>query len=185
MWFENGERYCLLKFKEFNDIVSLALNKSVSLSNSNYKNLFIIWWNLNEENELKFINNYGKEYNIPFNKFKSDVNKYCNIIHKDYLNINIYKNKNLKEIPYCYRDIIYQLHGLWLQKKVKTNFELVVSYIQQKFKTDASKLYGRIYTPYENTPYENTSNGNNSYENTSNENTPYENTSNGNTQNEE
>jgi len=148
LWHSSGKRYLLLEFEEFKNIMNLAFNKSVNLSLSNKKNLFTIWWRLSSENEYKFIKYYGKEYCNPFNSFKYDVNKFCNLIHRDYLNVNIYKKKNLKDIPFCYRDIIYELHGLWLREKIQTTFELVVSFIHNKFKEEPTKIYGRIYTPY-------------------------------------
>ena len=74
--------------------------------------------------------------NYYFGEFKSTYEKYDNIFNifkKDlldtYVNVNIKKELEKKDIPFQLKPLIYELHGIYLQTQQKINSQKVEEYI--------------------------------------------------------
>ena len=146
-----------LSFKNMNNIISYMNNLSyetpgvvikynnyrTKIRNQNYnfvKNirgntpkLLNHYLDLKNKNMIKQYLYYFPEYKNEFNEFQQDIFKSINLLHHLYKGRHIYKKETSgylknEDIPYEYKPLVYELHGQYLNTRIKITFEYVKMY---------------------------------------------------------
>ncbi len=94
----------------------------------NNKNIFFNYIELRQNAMVKEYLEYFPEYKQEFNEYRKSIETTTMKLHQFYKDCYIYKTKDKNTIPFELRPLCYEMHGKYLDTKVKWNRNTVINY---------------------------------------------------------
>ena len=104
----------------FTDVKNLKTNSNNTLFN---------YCTHKKNNTVQLFLYYFGEYRNDFMKYDTVYDIFKKKLYDTYVNVNIKKELEKKDIPFQLKPLIYELHGIYLQTKQKINSKKVEDYI--------------------------------------------------------
>ena len=96
----------------------------------NTRNMKYIYYNLRKKGDVKEFLSYFPEHNDTFIEFQNELHSVSRNLWELYKKCYINKTHDkLQTIPYEYRPICYELHGIYLNTRQKISWDLVKSFV--------------------------------------------------------
>lgn len=95
----------------------------------NYNNNFMNYISLKQNSKLSEYLTYFPENRYDFNDYDMRVINIKNKTYENYVNVFIKKTKELKDVEYSLKPILYEVHGIYLNDKKNMTFEKVSKYV--------------------------------------------------------
>ena len=119
---------------KYNSIRSKVRNTSYSWAKNlrgNTNNLKFLYLQLRQNGALQEYNTYFPEHSELFSSYQKDLFDTTGKLHQSYMDLHVAKKKNIKEIPYEFRPLCYQLHGIYIQSQRPNTFAKVKNFFNQ------------------------------------------------------
>ena len=139
MDFANNQNYdfqgIVMKYNGFRSKIRNTKYNYVKHLKGNTRNMKFVYLNLRQNNTLNSFLEFFPEYHEEFEEYKSQLFQMTNDFWNCYKTYYISANKinlNKKEMPYQFRPLCYELHGIYLSKKhngYKINWTEIKNYI--------------------------------------------------------
>lgn len=89
---------------------------------------------LRQSNKVKKYLQYFVENSTLVNFYRNLVHTFTNNLYFQYHSVHIAKISKLSDVPYCYRQLVYKIHGLYIsQKNINPSFKItrkdVIDYV--------------------------------------------------------
>lgn len=97
----------------------------------NTNNLKFLYLQLRQNGALQEYNTYFPEHSKVFSEYQKDLFETTGKLHQSYMDLHVNKIKNIKQIPYEFRPLCYQLHGIYLQSQRPNTFAKVKNFFNQ------------------------------------------------------
>ena len=105
--------------------------KRVQKMKGNTNNPCLNYISLRQSGNLREYLKYFPENQIQFNEYKDKIHKLSNDLYTTYKNTHIHKTNEVKDIPYHLKPLVYEVHGLYLQRKQPTTWFDIKDYIHK------------------------------------------------------
>ena len=118
----------IFKFKGMRSKVRNTEYDKVKHLRGNNKNIFFNYIELRQNAMVKEYLEYFPEYKQEFNEYRKSIETTTMKLHQFYKDCYIYKTKDKNTIPFELRPLCYEMHGKYLDTKVKWNRNTVINY---------------------------------------------------------
>ena len=95
----------------------------------NTKNLKYLYYNMRKSNSVKEYLQYFPEYSDMFGEFQNEIHNTTKELFKQYHNCYVKKISPKNTIPYEYKPLCYELHGIYLKFREYIDFNEVKKFI--------------------------------------------------------
>lgn len=139
MDFVNNQNYdfqgLVMKYNGFRSKIRNTKYNYVKHLRGNTRNMKFVYLSLRQNNTLNSFLEFFPEYDVEFEEYKSQLFQMTNDFWNCYKTYYISPNKvnlNKKEMPYQFRPMCYELHGIYLSRKntgFKINWTQIKNYI--------------------------------------------------------
>ena len=131
---------------QYEEVKELKGSLPIMTEQRNIPNLFKVYWRLRSNHDgslTKFCQYFGQhKYNNIFNYFNQSVHKLTGDLHQTYLNAFALRRLAKPDIPYEFKPLCGDLHGIYQQTGKPIEFEHVANYING---CPVSMIYWRIF----------------------------------------
>ena len=116
---KGNKRYNLIS-PEFKKVKSLKINMNNELIN---------YIELRQNGNLKEYLKYFPEHCKLFTEYREKIHTFTNQLYSEYKNSHIFKTKSKKDIPYQFKPLVYEIHGIYKKNKKPIRWEDIKNYI--------------------------------------------------------
>lgn len=116
-------------------------NKRYKIINNNYKrvqeikpntnNLMLAYLEIKKMKKMNQYLSYFPENKKNFDKYFRFLKEYTNQLYVYYCNIFIKKSKSIKDVPYEYRKLLYNIHNTYLNSGEKINITKIINILEK------------------------------------------------------
>lgn len=104
----------------------------------NRNNLFLTYFDLRKNGQLKEYFNYFPENTSLFEEYRDKVHRFSNELYTTYKDTYIYKKMEKKDVPYYLNPYMSEIHKKYLETKIPISWEMIKNYI---YNLDSEKIY--------------------------------------------
>lgn len=100
----------------------------------NQSDFFYRYLELRQSGKVKELLNYFPEYYNLVNMYRETIHTFTENLYSYYINVNIIKTTLLSNVPYCYKQHVYKIHGQYISEKMndelfKVSRKYVIDYV--------------------------------------------------------
>ena len=100
----------------------------------NQSDFFYRYLELRQLGKVQELLNYFPEYHNLVNMYRETIHTFTENLYLHYVNVNITRTSSLSNIPYCYKQHVYKIHGQYLASKIddklfKVSRKYVINYV--------------------------------------------------------
>ncbi len=96
----------------------------------NQPDFFYRYLELRQLGQVKEFLHYFPEYYNSVNMYRETIHTFTENLYLYYINVNITRTTSLSNIPYCYKQHVYKIHGQYLLSKIDDKlFKVSIKYI--------------------------------------------------------
>ena len=100
----------------------------------NQSNFLYRYLELRQTGQVKELLNYFPEYYNSVNMYRETIHTFTENLYLYYISVNVTKTTLLSNVPYCYKQHVYKIHGHYISSKIddklfKVSRKYVIDYI--------------------------------------------------------
>jgi hypothetical protein len=100
----------------------------------NQPDFFYRYLELRQSGQVKELLKYFPEYYNFVNMYRNTIHTFTESLYLHYINVNIMRTTSLANVPYCYKQHVYKIHGQYLSQKMnnelfKVSQKYVIDYV--------------------------------------------------------
>lgn len=96
----------------------------------NQPNFLYRYLELRQTGQVKELLNYFPEYYNCVNMYRNTIHTFTESLYLYYINVNIMRTTSLTNVPYCYKQHVYKIHGQYLSQKINNElFKISQKYV--------------------------------------------------------
>lgn len=96
----------------------------------NQPDFFYRYLELRQLGQVKEFLHYFPEYYNSVNMYRETIHTFTENLYLYYINVNITRTTSLSNVPYCYKQHVYKIHGQYLLSKIDDKlFKVSIKYI--------------------------------------------------------
>ena len=129
LYFEN-QGY-VLKYKNFRSKIRNPSYNWVKNLKGNTNNMKYLYLDLRQNGNLAEYLRCFPEHGDMFSGFQKELHDMTHNLHRAYISLHVKHNANISDIPYQYRKLCYNLHGIYLNSKKPNTFNVVKHFVNK------------------------------------------------------
>ena len=100
----------------------------------NQRDFLYRYLELRQSGRVKELLKYFPEYYNSVNMYRNTIHTFTENLYLHYINVNIMRTTSLSNVPYCYKQHVYKIHGYYLSEKMndelfKVTRKYVIDYV--------------------------------------------------------
>ena len=103
--------------------------KFINMIQPNTNNPCLNYITLRNSGFLTSYLNIFPDMRFEFDKYRKKIYTLTQLLYKYYVNVNIKKQLEKKDIPFVLKPLVYELHGIFLRDKQGISYQIVTQYI--------------------------------------------------------
>ena len=119
----------VLKYGENRSKIRNSNYNYVKCLKGNTNNLKFVFFELLQNNNVLEYLSFFPEHSDLFNNFNEEFNGMITNIYKSYNLYHKRKKIDINDVPFQYRRLCYEIHGLYIQDRVPINYNKIYNYI--------------------------------------------------------
>ena len=126
--------------------ITTTTYEKIKMLRGNCNNMFFRFLQLRSEGLIDMFLSFYPEYKQKFTFYEVDLHNLAKTIHREYMDYHV--RHIIAQLSGHFRNIIYKIHGNYMQTKVPTNIGLIMDELKLLHPKQVCHMYNNTFEPH-------------------------------------